>query len=104
MFASFFDSWWKSDFTERHQSNDVMVLHPSHDATEVVAGFRGGKDLRMQVVATGETIGQVLSRLNIYRGPDQVLKRVWNPDTGTEFSANTVIKGILHVEVRPDSI
>lgn len=99
MLASLF-SWWGTTNTDL----SVLVLHPTPEAAKTVAGFRGGKDLEMKVVVEGETVAQVLDRLNIYRGPDQILQRVWIPNSAQELPGSTVVRGKRVAEVRPESI
>lgn len=99
MLASLFGQWWKGAATE-----DTLILRPSRSAAESVSGFRSGQDLSTRVLAAGETIGQILERLNVYRGPDQILKRVWDPNTGQDIPLHTVVRGTLVAEVRRESV
>lgn len=100
MLATLFGQWWPA----LNSQPSVLVLHPTPEAAKTVAGFRGGQDIQMTVTAEGETVAQVLERLNIYRGPDQILKRVWTPNSAQEMPGSTAVRGKLVAEVRPESI
>ena len=101
---SSFLNWLLSPFAESVDADDVLILRPTAAAQQPVAGFRGGKDLTVRPQVKGETVKDLLGRLNVYRGPDQQLLRVWNPETGLELSGTTVVRGTVIAEVRPESI
>lgn len=103
MAATSFLKWlWGSLFGTTEEAH--LVLRPTPTAQTRVAGFQSGSDLTVRAHVRGETVLDVLERLNVYRGPDQQLVRVWNPETGQEFPGTTVLEGTMVVEVRPESI
>jgi hypothetical protein len=82
----------------------VLILRPTPSAQTIVAGFKSGTSLKIAADATGQTIGQILDKLNKYRGPDQQIRRVWDSTTDREIPASEVVKGTQEVLVKAESI
>jgi hypothetical protein len=75
----------------------TLVLQPDKSATKL-AGFKDGKSLDFSA-QSGETVGQIMDRFNVYRGPDQQITQVWTTD-GTSLPFSTVVTGRLIAIVR----
>ena len=70
-------------------STAVLVLQPDESAKASIAGFKSGASLRIAADAPGQTITQILAKLNKYRGPDQQIRRIWTT-VGEEIVGSTV--------------
>lgn len=79
------------------------MLRPDPSAVARVSGFKGGAELRVAADVAGATVGQILEKLNKYRGPDQQIERVWTPE-GAAVPLNTVVRGFMTVIVKGDSV
>jgi hypothetical protein len=77
-----------------------LILTPTMNG-KPVAGFLSGAPLTC-VATSGETIGTILSRFNVYRGPDQQLTEVWSAmrAVGQPVPLTTVIKADTVVYIR----
>jgi hypothetical protein len=82
-------------------SNNVLILRPDATGREL-NGFQGGADLRVPADYMGQPVEELLDKLNVYRSPDQQIKRVWGP-SGQELSKWKVI-GELVAFVRQSSV
>jgi hypothetical protein len=82
------------------KSAPVLVLRPDASGKSV-HGFQSGLDIRLTGDA-GQTVGDLLEKLNKYRGPDQVLRHVWNP-SGQQIPLSTEVKGEIVAIVRSAS-
>ena len=82
----------------------VLVLRPTPSAQTTVAGFKSGGSLKIAADAAGQTVGQILDKLNKYRGPDQQIRRVWDSTTDRELPMSEVVKGTQEVLVKAESI
>lgn len=80
-------------------SSVTLTLNPDSSAKHF-AGF-GGQALKLTGMS-GETIGQLISRFNKYRSPDQQLKTVFHQD-GTPVSNTYVLNTSLVVIVKDTS-
>jgi hypothetical protein len=81
----------------------ILILKPDPSAVAAVHGFKGGQELRVSADADNQTIGDLLTKFNKYRGPDQQIRRVWSTD-GTPVSLTDVLKGERTVVLRAASI
>jgi hypothetical protein len=79
-FGSVFGSW-KSVGSGRPPA---VILRPDKTGT-AVAGFQGGGDLRMVADRSGQSVGEIIEKINKYRGPDQQIRRLWIADTEVDF-------------------
>ena len=70
-------------------STAVLVLQPDESAKASIAGFKSGASLRIAADAPGQTITQILAKLNKYRGPDQQIRHIWTA-AGEEIVGSTV--------------
>ena len=95
MFQSFFGELFGG------KNTNVLVLRP--DSTgRALNGFQVGADLRLPADYPGQTVAELLDKFNVYRSPDQQIKRVWGPG-GQELSKWPVI-GELIAFVRATSV
>ena len=82
----------------------VLILQPDESARAgTVHGFKSGASLRIAADAPGQTVDQILGKLNKYRGPDQQIRRIWTP-AGEEIVGSTVLEGNLTAIVRASSV
>lgn len=82
----------------------VLVLQPDEFARAgAVHGFKSGASLRIAADAPGQTVAQILDKLNKYRGPDQQIRRIWTP-AGEEIVGSIVPEGNLVGIVRASSV
>jgi hypothetical protein len=81
----------------------VLVLRPDPSARLAVHGFKSGAELRVGADAPGQTVSQILGKLNKYRGPDQQIRRVWS-EGGEEIVGSTVPTGNLVAVVKASSV
>ncbi len=81
----------------------TLILKPQPSA-HTIAGFKGGKDLRIAADFSGQTVGQMLEKFNIYRGPDQQIHRIWDPLTDKEIHPSTRVDREMIGIVRADSV
>jgi hypothetical protein len=81
----------------------VLVLQPDESAKASVAGFKSGASLRIGADSLGQTVAQILAKLNKYRGPDQQIRRIWTP-AGEEIPGSMVPSGNLVGIVRALSV
>jgi hypothetical protein len=86
------------------EEKGVLLLRPDPSAKTSVAGFKSGTELRIAADVAGQTLQQLLEKLNLYRGPEQQIRRVWNAETGQELPLTHMIKGTVVAEVRATSI
>ncbi len=86
--------------TEMTKSVPVLVLRPDASGKSI-HGFQSGLDIRV-IGESGQTVGDLLEKLNKYRGPDQVLKHVWNL-SGQQILLSTVVKGEMVAIIRSGS-
>lgn len=101
MFQSFLTGLLGGGDKARNGDTGVLVLRP--DSTgKALNGFQGGADLRIPADYTGQTVGELLDKFNVYRSPDQQIKRVWGP-SGQELSGWPVV-GHLIAFVRATSV
>lgn len=91
---------WSALFGSQETGTLVLKGHPS---AVNVSGFKQGGELRVVSDYAGQTVAEVLSKLNKYRGPDQQLRRVWNLQ-GQEVSGSTPVKGFFEVVVKAESV
>ena len=82
----------------------VLVLKPTSSAQAAVAGFKSGGTLKIAADASGQTVGQILEKLNKYRGPDQQIRHVWDSATDREIDLSQVVQGTLVCLVKAESI
>ena len=82
----------------------VLVLKPTPSAQATVAGFKSGGSLKVAADAAGQTVGQILDKLNKYRGPEQQIRAVWESSTDREIPLNQVVQGTLECLVKAESI
>jgi hypothetical protein len=82
----------------------VLVVRPTPSAQAAVAGFKSGGSLKISADAAGQTVGQILDKLNKYRGPDQQIRHVWDSVTDREIPKTEVVKGTQEVLVKAESI
>lgn len=85
------------------EEKGTLLLRPDPSATARVAGFKGGADIRVSADAAGQTVGQILDKLNKYRGPDQQIQHVWTSE-GAPMPPNTVVRGFVTAIVRGESV
>jgi hypothetical protein len=96
-----FQSFLGGLFGTGGKTTNVLVLRP--DATgKTLNGFHGGADLRVPADYPGQTVAELLDKFNVYRSPDQQIKRVWGP-SGHELSSKEVV-GELIAFVRGASV
>lgn len=95
---------WAALFGSSEAELGVLVLRPTPSAQATVAGFKSGASLKMAADAADQTVGQILYKLNKYRGPDQQIRYVWDPTTDREISLSQVVKGTLECLVKAESI
>ena len=82
-------------------ANNVLVLRP--DSTgKTLNGFQNGADLRIPADYPGQKVTELLDKFNVYRSPDQQIKRVWGP-SGQELS-DWSVTGSLIAFVRAESV
>ena len=79
-----------------------LILRPANEAARAIAGFQTGADLRVVADGHRETVGDMLEKLNVYRGPDQQLLHIYDAK-GVLVNADTIVKGEMVVFVRADS-
>jgi hypothetical protein len=94
---------WSALFGTAQADIGVLILRPDPSATTVVAGFRGGAELRLATEAPNTTVATLLDKLNKYRGPDQQIKRIWR-ETGGEIVGSEVVRGDMRAIVRAESL
>ncbi len=94
---------WSALFGTAQADIGTLVLRPDPSAVSVVAGFKGGAELRLATEAPNTTVATLLEKLNKYRGPDQHIYRVWR-ETGEEIVGSEVVRGELRAVVRAASI
>jgi hypothetical protein len=98
---------WSALFGTGQADIGTLVLRPDPSAVSIVAGFKGGAELRLATEAPNTTVGTLLDKLNKYRGPDQQIVRVWR-ETGLgtleEVNGSEVVRGELRVVVRAVSL
>jgi hypothetical protein len=80
-----FSSWWSG--SAKKYIN--LTLQPDNSGMKY-AGFHDGTALKL-VGTEGETVGDFMRRFNQYRGPEEQIPVVYNPD-GTILSSFTVVK------------
>jgi hypothetical protein len=80
-----FSSWWSS--SAKKYVN--LTLQPDNSGMKY-AGFHDGTALKL-VGTEGETVGDFMRRFNQYRGPEEQIPVLYNPD-GTILSSFTVVK------------
>jgi hypothetical protein len=81
----------------------TLILKPDPGATASVNGFKSGNELRIVADTSSQTLGDLLEKLNKYRGPDQQIRRVWDV-SGNELFSNTIVSQTMTVIVRKSSI
>lgn len=74
------------------QEAGVLVLQPDSTAN-ILPGFTSGNPLRLQG-NPGDTVGTILDRFNIYRGPDAQITHVWTTD-GKKIPLSTPVNGTV---------
>lgn len=94
---------WSALFGTGQTDIGTLVLRPDPSAVLVVAGFKGGAELRLATEAPNTTVARLLDKLNKYRGPDQQVHRVWK-EGGEEVVGSEVVRGEMRVVVRATSI
>lgn len=87
-----------------NEEKGILVLHPDPSAVEHVHGFKGGAPLRIMADSAGQTVHELLEKINKYRGPDQQILRVWSMDTGAPISDHMVVKGSVTALVKKESV
>lgn len=65
-----------------------LTLQPDESGKNI-PGFLNGASLVLKGTV-GETVGQLVERLNTYRSPESQLKRIWRTD-GTLLFFSTVL-------------
>ena len=80
-----FSSWWSS--SPKKYVN--LTLQPDTSGMKY-SGFRDGTALKL-VGTMGETVGDFMRRFNQYRGPEEQIAVLYNPDD-TILSSFTVVK------------
>lgn len=88
---------------ESHTSLGVLVLRPDPSARVAVHGFKSGAELRIAADTPGQTVSQILDKLNKYRGPDQQIHRIWSED-GEEIVGSMALSGNLVAVVKASSV
>jgi hypothetical protein len=76
----------------------VLVLQPDIQA-KILPGFTSGNPLRLQG-NPGDTVGTLLDRFNIYRGPDAQIVNVWSLDGKQIIPPATPVEDTLIVLVK----
>ena len=94
---------WSALFGIQQADIGVLILRPDPSALTVVAGFKGGAELRLATEAPNTTVAALLDKLNKYRGPDQQIHRIWN-ERGEEIVGSQIVCGDLKAIVRADSL
>lgn len=74
-----------------------LILQPDTSA-KILPGFKSGESLQITGLS-GESVGALLARFNMYRGPDSQITKLWNPD-GTPLNFSTSVRGTLVAIVR----
>jgi hypothetical protein len=69
-----------------------LILQPDNSA-KILPGFKSGDSLNVSGTA-GESVGALLARFNMYRGPDSQITKLWNVD-GTPLPFSTPVSGTL---------
>ncbi len=95
---------WSALFGLGEAELGVLVLRPTPSAQATVAGFKSGGNLKIAADAAGQTVGQLLDKLNKYRGPDQQITLVWDAKTDRSVGAAEVVRGTWEVLVKAESI
>lgn len=80
-----------------------LTLQPDMSG-RTLHGFQSGMPLRITSDFFGQTVGELLEKFNTYRGPEQQIRHVWNPETGKEFEHSYSIKSDIVAIVRSASI
>lgn len=94
---------WSALFGTGQADIGTLILRPDPSAVSVVAGFKGGAELRLATEAPNTTVTTLLDKLNKYRGPDQQIVRLWR-ESGEEVVGSEVVRGELRVVVRSTSL
>jgi hypothetical protein len=91
---------WSALFGSQETGTLILKAHPNADS---VNGFKNGGELRVAADRPGQTVDQLLDKLNTYRGPDQQLRRVWSL-TGQEIAGSTPVTGLFYAVVKAESL
>lgn len=75
----------------------TLTLVPDAGVRDLV-GFRSGMSLSC-TANPGDTVGMVMDRFNMYRGPDQQITQLWD-ELGKSIPFSMVIRGNLRALVR----
>jgi hypothetical protein len=98
---------WSALFGNAQADIGTLILRPDPSAVSVVAGFKGGAELRLATEAPNTSVAALLAKLNKYRGPDQQILRIWR-ETGSgtleEIVGSEVVRGEMRGIVRAASI
>lgn len=81
----------------------TLILKPDPSAVASIHGFKGGLELRVSADSDSQTVGDLLEKINKYRGPEQQIRRVWKLD-GSAASFSEIVKGEYTVLLRSSSI
>ena len=95
---------WSALFGFGAEEKGLLVLQPDSSAVEHVHGFKGGAPLRVMADSAGQTVHELLEKINKYRGPDQQILRLWNMETGSPLSDHMVVKGSVTALVKKESL
>ena len=97
---------WSALFGTTQADIGVLILRPDPSAS-VVAGFKGGAEIRLATETPNTTVAVLLDKLNKYRGPDQQIKHIWR-ETGEgaleEIVGSEVVRGDMRAIVRAASL
>ena len=69
----------------------MLILMPDESA-RTLPGFQTGDPLSLKASRPNETVGELLDKLNVYRGPNQQINTVWTPE-GAPMDRNTKVTG-----------
>lgn len=88
-------SWLFGGSSGSHECK--LILQPDNSA-KILPGFKSGDSLQVSGTA-GESVGTLMARFNMYRGPDSQITQLWNPD-GTPLPFSTPLRGTQVAVVR----